>query len=125
MGSLLATAGWAPIHSDKGTFELLKKQVALYQQILHTEAFKDYQYRLTQLRESTRSAIERGGLDKHGHRHDDEQRAVLFLLDSLLGYLPSIYDQYEGILANMKADEAKAGMPLYGEDQLVGSSLDF
>jgi hypothetical protein len=121
----LTTSGWSPILSDKGTFEQLKKQVLLYKQITHTEAWKDYQHRLSQLREATRYAVERGGYDKHGRRHDDEQRAVLFMLDQLLSYLPAITEQYENIVANLKADESLAGAPLYGEDRLTSLTADF
>lgn len=118
MASLLKDSGWAAIQSANGTFETLKKQVALYRQIEGTEGWKDYQFRLSQIREATRSAIERGGLDNFGRRHDDEQRAALFLLDSLLSYYPTLVEQYEGILSNMRGDEALAGMPLYGDDRL-------
>lgn len=120
---LLKESGWKPIVSEQGTFEQLKKIVALYGRIEHEEAWKDYQHRLSQLREATRSAIERGGLDKWGHRHDDEQRAVLFLVDSLITYLPAIREQHDQIVTSLKADEAKAGAPLYGDDQLIGSSF--
>jgi hypothetical protein len=122
VANLLTTSGWAAIHSgDAGVFEQLKKQVALYKQIIGTEAWNDYQHRLNQLREATRYAVERGGYDKNGRRHDDEQRAVLFMLDQLLGYLPAINEQYENIVANMRSDESKANSSLYGGDQLMGS----
>ena len=96
----------------------------MYSQITDTPAWKDYQYRLSQLREATRSAIERGGVDKHGMRHDDEQRAVLFLLDQLFTYLPSIYEQHDQILASLKHDEEHAGTTLYGDDVLIGLTQD-
>jgi hypothetical protein len=122
VASLLTTSGWAAIHSgDAGVFEQLKKQVALYKQITGTEAWRDYQHRLNQLREATRYVVERGGYDKNGRRHDDEQRAVLFMLDQLLGYLPAINEQYENIIANMRSDESKANSALYGDDKLIGS----
>ncbi len=110
MVALLATAGLRPVCSDNGTFDLLRKQVNLY--------------KLSQLREATRSAIERGGLDKYGLRHDDEQRAVLFMLDSLLAYVPAIQEQHDQIVASLQADESKAGTALYGDDVLVGSHSD-
>jgi hypothetical protein len=119
VASLLKDSGWTPIRSDNGTFEALKKQVALYNRIESEEAWKDYQYRLSQLRDATRSAIERGGLDKYGNRHDDEQRSVLFMVDSLLTYVPAIQEQYKQVLNSLKADEAKAGTPLYGDDVLT------
>ena len=124
MANLLKDSWWGAIQASDGTFETLKKQVALYNRLVGEEAWKDYQFRLAQLREATRSAIERGGLDKFGQRHDDEQRAVLFMLDNLLSYVPAIQEQYQGIVANMKGDEALAGMPLYGEDKLMGSLGD-
>ena len=120
----LATSGLTPIVSDSGTFDLLKKQVLSYQQIKETAAWKDYQFRLSQLREATRFAIERGGLDKYGQRHDDEQRACLYLLDNLLGYLPALQEQHDQIVASMLSDEAKAGTPLYGDDILMGATTD-
>ena len=123
--NLLTTAGWVAIHSDNGTFDLLKRQVALYQQIIHTDAWKDYQFRLSQLRKATRDAIERGGLDKWGKRHDDEQRSVLFMLDNLLTYLPTIQEQHDQVISSMKADEARAGEPLYGADIINTLTEDF
>lgn len=117
MESLLTAAGWKAIHSPDGIQSTLDKQVVLYKQITHTEAWKDYQFRLKQLREATRSQIERGGVDKFGNRHDDEQRSILYMLDQMLSYLPAIHEHYEQIQSHLAAQEAMAGQPLYGEDQ--------
>lgn len=126
MDNLLKDSGLSPIRSGKDVdFDLLSKQIALYSQIEHTEAWKDYQYRIAQIREATRLAIERGGLDKWGHRHDDEQRAALFFLDQLLSYLPAIKEQHANIVANLQADSARANMPLYGEDTLSPLTSQF
>lgn len=125
MVNLLATSGWGPILSSDGTFDQLRKTIALYSRIIHEDAWKDYQHRINQLREATRSAIERGGLDKWGRDHTDEQRAVLFLLDNLLSYLPSLQEHHDQILANLKADEARAQAPVYGDDVLTSLTKDF
>lgn len=117
MEALLATSEWGPIRSNDGT-ALATRQHNLYKQIVHTEAWKDYQHRLAQLREATRFAIERGGLDQHGRRHDDEQRAVLFMLDQMLGYWPAIQEQQAAIEAHLAQQEALANVPIYGDDKL-------
>lgn len=75
-------------------------------------------YRLTQLREGTRGAIERGVMDSYGHTHEPEQRAVLYVVEQLLGYLPGIHRDYEQFLAILQQDEAVANAPVYGDDVL-------
>jgi hypothetical protein len=123
--ALLKVAGWKPIPSSETVQGTVAKQVALYKQIIHTEAWKDYQYRLSQLREATRSQIERGGLDKFGHRHDDEQRSVLYLLDQLISYLPEMQERHDQIQAHLVSQEALAGEPLYGKDHVAYLTSDF
>ena len=119
-------AGWGPVVSHKGeTFDLLKKQKALYSIIETSEAWKDYQYRLTQLRDGTRIAIERGVVDVHGQTHEPEQRAVLYILEQILGYVPSINKEYEQMVTALKTDEAVANDNLYGDDQFMNLTSVF
>jgi len=116
----LKEAGWAPVASHKGeTFDLLKKQKALYSIIENSEAWKDYQYRLNQLRDGTRVAIERGAVDAHGMTHEAEQRAVLYVVEQMLAYVPSINKEYEQMVAALKADESIANDNLYGDDRFA------
>lgn len=122
---ILSTSKWLPITAEEGTFETLKKQVAYYNRIAGEDGWKDFQYRLSQLREATKQAIERGGLDKWGNSHTEEQRAVLFLLDNLLTYVPAIKEQHDQIVASLQADEAKAGQPLYGMDRIQSLTSEF
>jgi len=113
-------AGWGPVVSHKGeTFDLLKKQKALYSIIETSEAWKDYQYRLTQLRDGTRIAIERGIVDAHGQTHEPEQRAVLYVVEQMLGYVPGINREYEQMVKALQADESLANDNLYGDDRFA------
>ena len=119
MDRLLAKAGWVPVNSPNGGFDLIKKQKALYSLIEDKEAWKDYQFRLTQLRDGTRVAIERGAVDAHGLTHEPEQRAVLYVVEQLLSYVPSITKEYEQMVTALKSDESLANNSLYGDDQMM------
>lgn len=118
MEALLRTSGWRPIRSNSA-FETLQQQVVQYNGVKDNPAWLDFQYRLAQLREATRLAVERGGVDRNGERHDDEQRKVLFVLDTLLGYVPALREQLAIIEANKPKPESEKG-PIHGED-LLGS----
>jgi hypothetical protein len=116
--NLLGVGGWVPVSSQvNDNFSLLRKQKALYSLIESSEAWKDFNFRMTQLRDGTRLAIERGVVDNHGKTHEPEQRAVLYVLEQLMGYVPSINRDFEQMMKSLEADEARAGAPVYGDDQ--------
>lgn len=123
MDSLSAMLGQSQIRSDSGSvFDLLGKKKHLYSQITDHEAWLDFMSRLVQLREGTRAALERGVIDNHGHTHEPEQRAVLYVVESLLDYVPSINRDFDQLLASMQSDEAISGIEgLYGEDRPMGN----
>lgn len=126
MEALLKESGWSPIRSNSGTaFDTLQQQVNNYKYIEDQPAWKDFLFRLSQLRESTRVAIERGGVDKFGRRHDDEQRAVLFMLDNLLSYVPSLREQFDYIVQSQEATNSLVAGPIHGEDRLANLTTDF
>ena len=125
MEDLLHRAGWAPVASlSDEPFELIKKQKALYSRVESEEAWKDFMFRLTQMRDGTRIAIERGVVDQHGRTHEPEQRAVLYVLEQLLTYVPGINRDYEQMIKMLQADEAVANAPVYGGDQMTALTTD-
>lgn len=113
--------------SPKGdsAFETLRKQKALYTRIEGEEAWKDFMFRLAQLRDGTRVAIERGIVDAHGKTHEKEQRAVLYILEQMLTYVPNIHRDHDQMLAAMSADESLANAPVYGEDMMGNLTTDW
>lgn len=125
MEALLKVSGWRPIRSnstDATIYDTLKQQVTQYGAIHDHPAWLDFQFRLSQIREATRLAIERGGVDQHGQRHDDEQRRVLYVVDTLLSYVPSLKEQL-AIIEASQAPAADEKGPIHGTDQLRGSFL--
>lgn len=114
MESLLATAGWkATLSSRPG------QEAALYARIKDEEAWKDFNYRMGQLREATRNALERGQLDAYGKTHEPEQRSVMYVLDHLLTYVPALEEDFKRYLAQMAEQENLAGRPIYGNDVIA------
>ncbi len=100
----MAQAGLRPLlNSRANKFEELAYIHAQYADIEGTPAFKDFLYRLTQLREGMQSnLINGGGLDKWGNNHDDEIRAVLHALNTVLSYIPSIKQDFAKSETNLK-----------------------
>ncbi len=86
-------------------FEQMARWNYLYSEIETHPAWKDYQHRLLQLRRGTTSSILQGTLDKHGKSHDNELRAVLHALDTLLSYVPAMKRDFEEM--QRKAEEMK------------------
>lgn len=123
LDSLLVTWGWGPILTPNGSsFERVSQQKHLYSQIETSEAWQDYQFRLTQLREGTRIALERGVVDAFGKTHEPEQRAVLYVIEELMGYVPNIHAMHAKMQADMQNDEARSGKnSLYGDDVAMGN----
>ena len=81
-------------------------------------------FRITQMRDGTKLAIERGVVDAHGQTHEPEQRAVLYVLEQMLSYVPLIEREYEQMLTTMASDEALANAPVYGDD-IMALTNDF
>lgn len=100
-------------------FDAVRRQDALYKQIEHTEAWKDYQHRLVVLRDATKLALERGTLDKWGRTHDEEQRSALYLIERLIAYVPQIHADYATLLKEQEQLAANAGRAIYGSDSMM------
>jgi uncharacterized protein (DUF3084 family) len=75
----------------------------MYDQLQSLEGWRDFTARLAAMREDTRQQLYLGTLDKWGQSHDDEKRAVLAFLDAILGFVPSLKEQWQDLKA--KADE--------------------
>lgn len=127
MDRLLATSGWEEIPSspNEGRFDHVKRKVALYRAIKDNEAWKDHLHALSTLRKGTQLALERGLVDNYGRTHEPEQRALLYALDQILAYYPSLEGEYERGLEVLKGEEGMANRPLYGEDKFTQLTADF
>ncbi len=88
----LRKAGYGALLPNQATkFEDLAYMRQQYADIQTKPAFKDFLHRITQARDGFMENIVRGGgLDKWGNNHDDEIRAVLHCLNTILGYIPAI-----------------------------------
>ena len=101
----MAQAGLRPLLNKpaQGKFDELAYLHAQYLDVESMPAFKDYLYRITQLKDGmTSSLINGGGLDKWGNNHDDEIRAVLHTLNTILAYIPSIKTDFAKAENNLK-----------------------
>ena len=99
----MVQAGLRPLlNTPAKKFEEIAYLHAQYLDIEPTPAFKDFLYRLIQLKDGMVSnLISGGGLDKLGKNHDDEIRAVLHTLNTILGYIPSIRADFEKMESNV------------------------
>lgn len=85
----------------------------MYADLTGRVAWKDYQAHIRRLRDGYRQALEVGALDKYGKGHDDEFRAVIHVLNSLLLHVPGIAAKFE------KAEKGLKGM--YGVNKPEGA----
>lgn len=119
---LLEEGQWADQPDRKeGVFASLEHTIVAYNDIEGTYAWKDYQKRLVQLREATSQDIIVGTLDSQGKDRTNEKRAALFILDTLLSYLPRLKRQYEQMcLENEKLlARGKKAKNLHGSDSIM------
>lgn len=88
----MTNAGFGPLlKSVANKFPDLAYLRHQYADIQDKPAFKDFVYRIQQTRDGMEENLIRSdGLDKFGNKHDDEIRAVLHCLDTILGYIPAI-----------------------------------
>lgn len=62
-----------------------------------------------------------GTLDKNGKDHDEAKRACLFVMNTILSYIPSIYAEYDQLQKDKEKREAlasKAGIHIHGDDYI-------
>lgn len=99
-----------------------------YNEILKHPAWLDFNHRISQLRSATQQQVlTYGGLDKSANSHDIELRAVLHVLDTLLGYVPAMFKQYDDMMERrQKQQEAldKRG-PIHGKDLGLSQGTKF
>lgn len=69
--------------------------IVRYSEIENHPAFLDYQYRVKQMRDGLVAQLQQGSVDKWGKNHDNEIRASLYVLNSLLAYLPTLKADYD------------------------------
>ena len=113
---------WEAIHSDNaGHFAKLEQVVLLYSDIEDSAAWRDYQHRINQLRTATVNEIISGTHDVRGKDRTQDKRAVLFILDTLLSYLPALKVRYEKMLKDKEQLEARGPSTgrLHGNDALT------
>ena len=92
----MAQAGLTPLLTNPArTFSEKAYLHAQYLDIEGMPAFKDYIYRIKQTRDGMYENLTRGdGLDKWGKNHDDEIRAVIHTLNTILYYMASIKEDF-------------------------------
>lgn len=76
---------------------------------------------LTQIRKGLYDQLLLGTLDKNGQQHDAEKRACMFVMDTILGYIPSLHAEYKRLKdekekQRLKAE--KAGLNIHGDDYI-------
>ncbi len=102
----MVQAGLRPLLSASANTNKFEEQAYLtaqYNDIETMPAFKDFLYRIQQMREGILDNLIRGGgLDKWGNNHDDEIRAVLHTLNTLLAYVPTIREDFAKAERNLK-----------------------
>lgn len=103
-------SGFGPlIEGLASKFEDIATLRSHYGDIKNKPAFKDFIHRITQARDGMENNLVRGdGLDKFGICHDNEIRAVLHCLNTILGYIPAIEKDFRKAEANI------AKMPVGG-----------
>lgn len=94
---------------------------AQYNEILQHPAFKDFNHRLSQLRQATvESLVTLGGLDNEGKNRDVQLRAALHILNTIIGYVPmmmKMFDEAQSRLEEQTARQDKrAKTPIHGTD---------
>jgi len=99
-----------------------------YGEIKEHKAWKDFIYRISQLRAATQQQIlTYGGLDKSANSHDIELRAVLHVLNTILGYVPAMNQMYEEMLEKRSEQEAKLAKrgPIHGKEFSLSQGTRF
>ncbi|MCP3907327.1 MAG: hypothetical protein GY712_04850 [Oceanicoccus sp.] len=95
----MTKAGLRPVlqqGNDRLNFANLAYWRTQYADIEGSVAFKDHLYRIKQVRDGyMENLIASGGLDNNGRNHDNELRAVIHVLNTILAYLPAMVEQYD------------------------------
>lgn len=78
-----------------------------YQDILNTPAFKDFIYRINQIKKGMEHNLIVGGLDNFGNNHDDELRSNIYTLRQILEYIPNLQKQHEELTKRFEDQQSK------------------
>ena len=112
-------AGWSILHSS-GDFASLARSYALYEEVRHLPAWHDYLARMRSLHDTYVNELLTGTLDKYGISRDDEKRAVLHVLRTMLTYPDVVRDTFEKRRVEVERAEAlhaaRQRGPLHGVD---------
>lgn len=126
MGRALDKAKWGPVRSAApDSFNRLLAEHNAFTELERHPAWGAYQDRISNLLKTMRQQLELGTVDKFGLNHDEEKRAVIHVLESILSYPPALHAEFQRQLEHKQKEEAKRADfgPIHGPD-LPGPSLD-
>jgi len=113
----LNKAGLLNRKSDPIKYEHIEKLHHDYAALERYDAWQDFQRKLTLLRASIVTALLTG--TDTGQGHDDEKRAVLTFLDTILSIAPNAHRQFTELSAKKEEQERKSTErldSLHGDD---------
>lgn len=127
MERLLAKAAWgkAPTDIQGDSFQRLAAEHSAYLEIEKHGAWAMDRQRIQRLLAMMRQQLEWGTEDKFGRGHDDEKRAVIHVLETVLTYPATIHVAFEREARRRQAEAERAGTPtgpIHGPD-IPGPSL--
>lgn len=97
-------AGLAPLLSNPAhKYDDVAYKHAMYLDIASKPAYKDLVFKIKELKEGMeKRLIQDAGLDKWGNPHDNEIRAVIHCLNTILYYISSVKEDFDKAQVNLE-----------------------